>query len=548
MTTTKYIFYAVFFISTSLAQTNVFMEVGDIVFPFDNKGNLSIMGAQYTGREIITYRGISIIFSGGFFLSGYANNKLWVNAQSSVALVQDYLPGRVSPYNKNSIKKICSLTTNDKHFGESWENWKNAVYDGAYYYDGDKNGIYNPVDLNSNGKWDINEDRPDLLFDKTYFTVYNDGVQSDNRRWLIEKPLGIEIRQTVFASTNIDFLKNTVFIRYSIVNRGFEADTLNDVVFSFFIDPDIGSLNDDLVGCDTTIQSAFTYNNGPDEMFEDITPAIFYTLIQGPSVKTNSLSDTAFINYGPLIGSNILPGYSNVGIGSHTIPGISRGTDYDYRIAQRYLSLGKDLIGYPFNIFGDTIYGKVIDINCHDVNTKFWFSGDPVNQTGWLNIKPYDQRQYLNTEKFKLVKDEPQDLIVAYSVGQGYFDVPSLSVGREIAKIAIEECRHNFPNSLDFDPSQKEPPELNYNYRLEQNFPNPFNPTTKIKYSVAQSQFITLKVFSPLGKEVKTLVNTFIKPGNYEITFDASQLASGVYFYRLSAGDFVQTKKMMVLK
>ena len=83
---------------------------------------------------------------------------------------------------------------------------------------------------------------------------------------------------------------------------------------------------------------------------------------------------------------------------------------------------------------------------------------------------------------------------------------------------------------------------------LEQNYPNPFNPTTKIQFSIITSQFTVLKVFDLLGREVATLVNEELKPGSYERTFDASNLSSGVYVYRLQAGTSVSTRKLMLVR
>ncbi|MBU2508721.1 MAG: T9SS type A sorting domain-containing protein, partial [Bacteroidetes bacterium] len=80
------------------------------------------------------------------------------------------------------------------------------------------------------------------------------------------------------------------------------------------------------------------------------------------------------------------------------------------------------------------------------------------------------------------------------------------------------------------------------------NYPNPFNPRTVIKFHVPSSKFVKLLVFDILGREVKTLVNEYKTPGIYEFSFDASLLASGLYFYQLTAGSFSQTKKMMLLK
>lgn len=87
---------------------------------------------------------------------------------------------------------------------------------------------------------------------------------------------------------------------------------------------------------------------------------------------------------------------------------------------------------------------------------------------------------------------------------------------------------------------------------LYQNYPNPFNPSTSIQYAISSTQFVTLKVYDLLGKEVATLVNEDKPAGSYEVEFNPASsiknLASGIYFYRLQAGDFVETKKMTLLK
>lgn len=86
------------------------------------------------------------------------------------------------------------------------------------------------------------------------------------------------------------------------------------------------------------------------------------------------------------------------------------------------------------------------------------------------------------------------------------------------------------------------------NFYLEQNYPNPFNPSTSIKYSIGSNQFVRLKIYDILGNETATLVNEFQQAGNYEVKFDASNLASGVYFCKLQSGSFVQTRKLVLLR
>src|SRR3989339_415172 len=90
--------------------------------------------------------------------------------------------------------------------------------------------------------------------------------------------------------------------------------------------------------------------------------------------------------------------------------------------------------------------------------------------------------------------------------------------------------------------------EIPRTFFLGQNFPNPFNPSTQIKYSVPQSGYITLKAYNLLSEEVATLYQGILQPGNYEATFDGTKLASGVYLYQLSARNFIETKKLILLK
>ena len=86
-------------------------------------------------------------------------------------------------------------------------------------------------------------------------------------------------------------------------------------------------------------------------------------------------------------------------------------------------------------------------------------------------------------------------------------------------------------------------------YKLSQNYPNPFNPSTTIEFSIPKASYVTLKVYDALGKEVATIVNNNLQPGTYSQEFTASSnLGSGVYFYQLSAGEFVQTKKLILAK
>jgi hypothetical protein len=85
-------------------------------------------------------------------------------------------------------------------------------------------------------------------------------------------------------------------------------------------------------------------------------------------------------------------------------------------------------------------------------------------------------------------------------------------------------------------------------YALGQNYPNPFNPTTTIEYDIPATSFVTISIFNTLGQEVMTLVHKEQSAGKYSVQVDVSQLPSGIYFYRLTAGKYSATNKMMLMK
>ena len=107
---------------------------------------------------------------------------------------------------------------------------------------------------------------------------------------------------------------------------------------------------------------------------------------------------------------------------------------------------------------------------------------------------------------------------------------------------------------VDFDGTFAYSPEVEVDvtapltFNLEQNYPNPFNPSTNIRYSVPEAGNITLAVYNVVGEEVAVLANGYTEAGSFNVTFDASNLPSGVYLYKLQSANSVQTKKMLLLK
>ena len=90
--------------------------------------------------------------------------------------------------------------------------------------------------------------------------------------------------------------------------------------------------------------------------------------------------------------------------------------------------------------------------------------------------------------------------------------------------------------------------QLNKGFVLRQNYPNPFNPSTRIKYQLPQAGHIALKIYNILGQEMANLVDQFQLAGEYEVAWNAFNFPNGIYFYRLSSGEFVETKKLLLVK
>lgn len=485
------------------------------------------------------------LFSSGFFLSGYSNGELWANAVSSSSLVEDYQAGIVGSNPEDSKFFFYAVTNDDIPFGPVWQRWKDAVEIGAEFYDGDGDGIYNPVDKNFNGTWDANEDMPPLLGDVTAWCVYNDGIPDSLRRWQ-SAPQGIEIRQTVFASS-LPELENVLFIKYSILNTGTVTDVMDSVFFGIWEDADVGDHTDDVVGCDTSLNSGFFYNNTPDWVYGENCPSFFTTLLQGPIVQTQEIKDTAVVNYGTHIGTSRIGGAKNLDISSHVfhIGGDPFLHDPRDRYEARNYLEGKTSIG-EFPDPCTFIYCEVRGgVNCSDVNPVYWASGDPVEDVGWINLMNVDFRNLLSTGPFKLEKNKPQEIIIAYVMGRGEDYFNSITVARENVQRAIAEYENNF-SSLTYSPQPATNPVIDY--VLYQNYPNPFNPSTTIRYELPQDGLVTIKVYDILGQEVRTIVNEFKKADRYEVEFNAIGLASGVYIYRMKVNNFIESKKMILIR
>jgi len=556
----------ILFLSTLQAQSTFRFFINNINLPMNNNGTLADVNIPPDGGGG-RYLGIGFLFSGGFFLSGYNSDTLWANAQASASLIQNYLPGNVDSNQYDPRYKIYVVNESDQPFGGSWQEWSFAVNIGADFYDGDGDGVYNPVDLNGNSEWDRDEDRPDIIGDQIAWCVFNDAV-TPRLRFAGVPPLGIEIQQTVFGyrSNTAPQLKNVLFIRYKIINKGTANSTLDSVYFSGWADADIGASHDDFAGCDTLSSSAFTYNSGPDDLFGDNPPAFMMNLLQKPHsfipgetfIDNNSNGtyedsidtplDTAYNFQGPLKGIQMFPGAKNLSMtasNSYISSDPFAGDPTDEFEARNYM-LGRAKLGQlidPCNWFLGEVRGGV---DCNLVNPLYWYSGDPETDIGWISVIDTDYRILVHTGPFVLEENKPITIIVGYTIGQGTDHLNSVTVGKEASAFVQQFYQSNFNDNI--LPVEEENNLIVDEFKLFQNYPNPFNPSTRIQYAVSSLQFVSLKVYDVLGNEITTLVNEEKSAGSYEVEFNATSLPSGVYFYQLNAGSFIKTKKMILLK
>ncbi|RPI75621.1 MAG: T9SS C-terminal target domain-containing protein [Ignavibacteriales bacterium] len=172
-----------------------------------------------------------------------------------------------------------------------------------------------------------------------------------------------------------------------------------------------------------------------------------------------------------------------------------------------------------------------------------WITSSEINNHGFeIERKLYDNE---NEAVWRLIgfKDGAGTTSEQYN----YSFVDDLS-NTNAEKIAYRLKQFDFNGSFTFSDIVYVENVVPLNFGLLQNFPNPFNPATVIKFNLPQDEFVSLKVFNSLGKEVANLIDEKRSAGIHQINFEAAELSSGIYYYKLSAGNFSETKKMLLIK
>lgn len=175
-----------------------------------------------------------------------------------------------------------------------------------------------------------------------------------------------------------------------------------------------------------------------------------------------------------------------------------------------------------------------------------WYDGYYVDSSywSWLNYGSI-QNEYISDvagpvtiPSIDFININPQDSVVFYF---------TFALGDNESEVAAQISEAQTKYNLITDVNDEDFSKLD-DFTLNQNYPNPFNPNTVISWNVPFDSYQTLKVYDVLGNEVALLVNEYRTAGNYSINFNASNLSSGVYYYKLTAGNFTQTKKMILMR
>ena len=427
--------------SARLTKPNIigdikYLQVNNISLPFGNDGVIADVGdgiagpLHGNGGEFPAGSDLGFLFSSGFFISGFVDGELWAAAVASASRIQDYEPGTFRGDPTAPEFKIYEIRSTDGPDSESgaFQDWADAVQLGADFVDVDGDGAYNP-----------NVDRPDLIGDQMFWYTITDGVSPGDRSWAGARVIGVDIHVTAWAFARGGELGNMIFVRFRILNKSDKR--IDDMYFSSWHDPDLGDYTDDLVGCDPEFSRGFTYNDGTDDGDDGYgpnPPCFMVDFFQGPIQP--SPGDTALRVLGPNLGVERIPDFRNVPMSSFTqyIQSDPQLGDPDTQQEGRNYMTGLNQQGDIFDPLVQGVGGTAED----DVN--FWYSGDPVTGTGWRQSFASDQRMLLNTGPFFMDPGDEQDIVTAFIVGQGDDALSSVSAARAIDELAQSVYDNNF--------------------------------------------------------------------------------------------------------
>lgn len=401
-----------------------------------------------------------------------------------------------------------------------------------------------PVDDNGN---------PLILGDQLLWSAYNlldtNYVDSNFANPKKTGILPIEVHQKIYGREgnkrdSEDLMHNVVFWEWTIINKG--NSSIDSTFIGLWCDIDFYDIRSNLPAVDRTRQTGYLWSEKDFEpSLGGVPPAVGLTVLYGP--KKPHPDSTAVFKGEQVQGFYNLPIYSFKAIGDDKkedpLYGPPRKVNQVYNASNGLSNSG--------GIIFDPITSRA---------TKFPFSGDPVQETGWL-FPPTESGNgsgfVLFLGPFDIAPNDTQWVMAALVPGLGGDKKGSIIMMRE----KIDILRNQPYDSLAFGSSPlvtsvtELEEELPKSIMLYQNYPNPFNPSTKIKFAIPPGLSVnhnelkvTLTVYDMLGRELVTLINEPLGAGVYEIEFDGTDLPSGVYFYRFIMGNYIQSNKMLLLK
>ncbi|MFA7418884.1 MAG: T9SS type A sorting domain-containing protein [Melioribacteraceae bacterium] len=526
-----FVFFILGAASQLVAQSYAKVNINNVATFVWNDGRMDISPDGNAGFEYWKGTKRFSVFTSGVYWGGYIDNELRVGGtyyNTSLRPGNEQNEGHIYKIRPDYYTATLSGEINDegKTLGElrndyevDYRKWPIRL--GAPYDDLDNNGFYNE------------KDKPGFHnADQTLWFVCNDFGSSLPNQMLNtfnSKPTNIEVQITIWAYSKNDLLKGTIFKSCKLINKD-KFKTIKDMYLGIFSDPDIGDLGDDYSGCDTLLSLGYVYNAKDNDNTFGKNLTIAGTLLLESPVVNGTGSDSIIKNGKEIKGKKYL--------GMTTFVGSYPTEDYIY---------GEPIInpGYYYNklIRAYPWYNPITK-----GNTNFPFSGDPVKKTGFVDgilQLSGDRRIQLNSGPFNMAPGDTQEVIFAQIVTSSTSRLGSVSYLKYLAKYVKDFYENEmFAKST----ANQIGTELPTHFALEQNYPNPFNPKTSIVYELPVAQNVTISVFNSLGEKISTLVNEFKEPGRYTVEFDGSNLSSGVYFYYLEAGEYIKTKKMVLLK
>ncbi len=380
--------------------------------------------------------------------------------------------------------------------------------------------------------------------DQVLWFVYNDLDAGATSLLYESPPIGLEIQVTIWSYNQPNALGQSIFRRYRLINKsGF---TIDSMYIAQWVDPDIGNFSDDYTGCDPSLQLGFALNSTDSDIqfspFGLPPSAIGYTLLQGPLVPApgntgvfnfqrrnnyRNLPMTSFAYYSP--GTPLNP------------PQIAdySGTEAWYNIFQGFTPDSENqtpyLIGSGPNTGSPTVFPLSGDPNAQASQDNDGFGN---------NFPPGDRLFAISSGPFQMQPGDSQEVIYAIVGG----NLPSTQYTSFNDMISNVEWVRNFANTTLVGIDDLPERQLPGNFTLHGNYPNPFNPSTTIVYSLPKTANVRLQVYDVLGKEIATLIAEQQAPGEYRIPFNATDLGSGLYFYKLQVDNASDVRKMIYIK